>query len=107
MERMWTRTWQLACLDSDIPNVGDYYEYTIGPYSILVVRESESSVRAYHNVCLHRGRRIRSDCGNTARLRCPYHGWTWGLDGKLEDVPERETYCAFDDDDYSLREVRV
>jgi len=107
MERVWPRTWQLACLDSDIPNVGDYYEYEIGPYSILVVRTAADEIRAYQNVCMHRGRKIKSGQGNSDRLRCPYHSWTWNLDGTLRSVPERETYCPFDDADVGLGDVRV
>jgi nitrite reductase/ring-hydroxylating ferredoxin subunit len=104
---MWSRVWQLACMESDIPSVGDYYEYEIGDQSVLVVRESEDRVRAYHNVCQHRGRRLRSGQGNSAMLRCPYHGWTWGLDGRLDSVPEREEFCPFSDDESSLRECKV
>jgi nitrite reductase/ring-hydroxylating ferredoxin subunit len=107
VERLWTRTWQLACLDSDIPNVGDYYEYEIGPYSVLVVRTGTDEVRAYQNVCMHRGRKIKCGQGTSDRLRCPYHSWTWNLDGTLRSVPERETFCAFEDDDVRLHDVRV
>lgn len=107
LERMWPRVWQLACLDADIAGVGDFYEYTVGDWSVVIVRESESSIRAYHNVCRHRGRRIKSGCGNTEALQCPYHLWTWGLDGKLTHVPERDTYCEFADEDYGLAEVKV
>src|SRR5437879_36936 len=70
-ERLWSRTWQLACLDTDVPNVGDYCEYEIGDTSILVVRESEERIRGYQNVCRHRGRKLKSGCGHSGELRCP------------------------------------
>ncbi|MCA1843754.1 MAG: Rieske 2Fe-2S domain-containing protein, partial [Actinobacteria bacterium] len=63
-ERMWSRTWQLACLDTDIPNPGDFYEYVVGDWSIVVLRALDGSLRAFHNVCAHRGRRIKTGCGN-------------------------------------------
>ena len=105
-ERMWSRTWQLACVQSDVPSIGDYYEYVVGDWSILVVRTA-SGLRAYHNVCAHRGRPIKTGCGNAGQLQCPYHLWTWNLDGTLCDVPERDTYCEFADEDATLQDVRV
>lgn len=107
LSRMWSRVWQLACLTSDVGSVGAYYEYTIGDQSVLVVRESPDRLRAYHNVCQHRGRRLRSGCGKTEQLRCRYHGWTWGLDGQLVAVPEREEFCPFTDADAALAECRI
>lgn len=106
-ERMWSKVWQLACLDSDIPNSGDFYEYVIGDWSIVVVRQPDHSLKAFHNVCAHRGRRIKEGCGTTAHLQCPYHQWTWDLAGKLKDVPERSTYAEFADADAGLQEVKV
>jgi phenylpropionate dioxygenase-like ring-hydroxylating dioxygenase large terminal subunit len=107
LTKMWSRVWQIACMDADIPNVGDYYEYRIGRESVLVVRETDDSVRAYHNVCQHRGRPIKQGRGNAQQLQCPYHGWTWKLDGTIAQVPERQEFCPFGDRDVSLREVRV
>jgi phenylpropionate dioxygenase-like ring-hydroxylating dioxygenase large terminal subunit len=109
LARMWSRVWQVACLESDLARVGDYYEYTIGRESVLVVRESEgdAGVRAYHNVCQHRGRPLKQGCGNAAQLQCPYHGWTWNLDGSLKHVPERQEFCPFPDDAVRLPAVRV
>jgi len=106
-ERMWSRTWQLACLDTDIPEPGDFYEYVVGDWSIVVLRAPDGSLRAFHNVCGHRGRRIKTGCGNSDQLQCPYHLWSWDLDGKLKHVPERETYCEFADEDAALQPVLV
>jgi len=106
-DRLWSRVWQLACLTSDVASPGSYYEYTIGDQSILVVRDSEERLRAYHNVCQHRGRRLRTGCGQATALQCRYHGWTWGLDGRLRHVPERDQFCPFDDADAALADCRV
>lgn len=106
-ERMWSKVWQLACLDSDVPQPGDWYEYVIGQWSIIVVRQHDRSLKAFHNVCAHRGRRMKTGCGNSDQIQCPYHLWTWNLEGRLQHVPERSTYCEFADEDAALQEVRV
>ena len=105
--KMWSKVWQIACMDSDIPGVGDYYEYRIGRESILVVRVAPDQIKAYHNVCQHRGRPIKQGRGNAQRLQCPYHGWSWNLDGSLRDVPQRQEFCPFADRDVALPQVRV
>ena len=58
LERLWTRTWQFACREEHIPEVGDYYVYDIGPYSFIVTRVGKDEVRAYYNACLHRGTKL-------------------------------------------------
>jgi phenylpropionate dioxygenase-like ring-hydroxylating dioxygenase large terminal subunit len=107
LTKMWSRVWQIACMDAEIPEVGDYYEYRIGRDSVLVVRVEPDLIKAYHNVCQHRGRPLKQGCGNAARLQCPYHGWTWQLDGSVASVPERREFCPFSDRDVALPEVRV
>jgi phenylpropionate dioxygenase-like ring-hydroxylating dioxygenase large terminal subunit len=107
MEHLWPRTWLLACIASEIPNVGDFCEYEIGRVSIIVVRATDGSLRAYQNSCQHRGRKIKEGFGNSQQLRCPFHGWTWNLDGELGEVPMRETYAPFDDETCRLPQVRV
>src|ERR1700743_521232 len=59
-EAVWTKAWQIACRVEDIPEVGDYVTYELGPESVLVVRQSASEIIAYHNVCQHRGRRLKN-----------------------------------------------
>ena len=106
-ERHWPRVWQLACFGSDVAKPGDYFEYVIGDWSVVIVRQDDGGLKAYHNVCRHRGRRIKTGCGNAKELQCPYHLWTWALDGRLKNVPERDTYCEFADDEAGLVEVTV
>jgi phenylpropionate dioxygenase-like ring-hydroxylating dioxygenase large terminal subunit len=92
MDRMWSRTWQFVCREEHIPEVGDYWVYDIGDYSIIVVR-TEDGLRGYHNSCLHRGTKLKPSgtSGWTEKLACPFHGWTWELDGTLNEVP-----CAWE-----------
>jgi phenylpropionate dioxygenase-like ring-hydroxylating dioxygenase large terminal subunit len=84
MEQIISRKWLLAGHASRIPNKGDYFLFRVGPEQIIVIRENEASVRAFFNVCRHRGSTIcQADAGNAPKLVCPYHAWTFGLDGKL------------------------
>ena len=92
VERIWKKTWQMACLEDDIPNVGDYHVYEIANLSFLVVRTAENEIKAHYNACLHRGRLLRECDGKAAtEFRCPYHGWSWKIDGSL-----REITCEWD-----------
>ncbi len=84
MEQIISRKWLLACHVSRIPIKGDYFLFRVGAEQIIVIRENEASVRAFFNVCRHRGSTIcQADAGNAPKLVCPYHAWTFGLDGKL------------------------
>jgi phenylpropionate dioxygenase-like ring-hydroxylating dioxygenase large terminal subunit len=105
--RLWPRVWQMACRIEELPEVGDYLAYDIADESIIVVRSSEDRLSAFHNVCRHRGRRIAKGCGSAQRLRCPFHGWQWDLDGKNTHVTTREDWGGLlDDQDLSLPKVR-
>jgi phenylpropionate dioxygenase-like ring-hydroxylating dioxygenase large terminal subunit len=106
-ERVWKKVWQWACLEDDLPDPGSYVEHQIGDQSILVLRGDDGQIRAFHNVCLHRGNRLRSGTGTAkTELACPYHRWTWDLRGDLRHVPDREGFPAFDDACFSLNSVR-
>jgi phenylpropionate dioxygenase-like ring-hydroxylating dioxygenase large terminal subunit len=88
-ERMWTRVWLLAGRASDVPEAGDYLTFEIGPESILVVRQRDGSLAARHNVCMHRGNRLRPPGrGHAERFACSFHGWEYEIDGALR--------CALD-----------
>jgi phenylpropionate dioxygenase-like ring-hydroxylating dioxygenase large terminal subunit len=109
-ERLWPRVWQMACRLEQIPEPGDFHEYTVGRRSILVVRESESEIRAFHNACPHRGTRICAGTGSTGdELRCPFHGWAWNLDGSVMDVPDADDFApgTLSRADISLTPVHV
>jgi phenylpropionate dioxygenase-like ring-hydroxylating dioxygenase large terminal subunit len=93
MERIWPRTWQVACRIEEIPNVGDYVNYEIANESILVVRSAPDSIKAFYNVCTHRGRRLRDDeRGNLDAIFCGYHAWTFDLDGQVKTIPSEEDW---------------
>lgn len=109
-ERMWRRVWQIACRVEEIPKVGDYVTYDIADQSIIVVRTAPDTIKAHHNACQHRGRRLTEGCGQTNRLHCRYHGWQWNLDGTIARVLDRDDWdgCPnFGDSDLRLKEVLV
>ena len=87
VERLWSRVWQMACREEDIPGVGDNVVYDLADMSIIVVRVDETTIKGYHNACLHRGTQLRGYSGYTPEFRCPFHGWTWNLDGSLKQIP--------------------
>ncbi len=105
-ERLWSRVWQMACREEDIPEVGDHYVYDVAGMSILVVRVDPVTIRAFRNVCLHRGRLLKERCGRDDELRCAFHGFAWNLDGSLKHVP-----CSWDfpqvTPEWRLPEVKV
>ena len=108
-EHMWSKTWQWACHADHIPEAGDFYVYDIGHHSALVVRTEDGTVKAYYNACMHRGTQLRSPgtCGFARELKCPFHGWTWSLDGDLIDVPDRWDFPHISDESHHLAEMPV
>jgi phenylpropionate dioxygenase-like ring-hydroxylating dioxygenase large terminal subunit len=88
LEAIFARCWQCVGHVSEVPEPGDYVTRYLATDPIIVVRSEDGHVRVFLNVCRHRGMRIcRSDLGNSAHFRCPYHGWTYRNDGQLTGVP--------------------
>jgi phenylpropionate dioxygenase-like ring-hydroxylating dioxygenase large terminal subunit len=105
-ERMWARTWQMACRVEDLAEPGAWVRYDVADQSYVVVRGDDGAIRAFANVCRHRGNQIKAGaCGVHPELRCPYHFWSWSLDGSLRTVPDRELFCDLVDDDYALPQI--
>jgi choline monooxygenase len=93
VQRMWPKVWQLACTVDHVAEPGDYFEYRCGPYSVLIIRSDDGTLRAFQNVCRHRGNSLCDGSGTGLReLRCGYHGWTWDLSGVLKRVPNRKGF---------------
>ena len=108
VEKVWKRVWQMACHEDDLPNVGDYLPYDIANLSFLIVRTGQDEYKAYYNACLHRGRKLRDCAGSRAtELRCPFHAWTWALDGKLKQIPCAWDYPELKREEQSLPEAKV
>src|SRR3546814_769362 len=97
MERIFRPSWQIVCHDSDIPNVGDWHSIDTCGESVIVVRGTDRNVRAFTNVCRHRGSRLVDGAAGCAKkLVCPYHAWTYELDGRLTGVPDSASYPTLD-----------
>jgi phenylpropionate dioxygenase-like ring-hydroxylating dioxygenase large terminal subunit len=107
VERLWKRVWQFACREEEIPEPGDYHVYDIATMSFVVVRTASGAIKAYRNACLHRGRRLKDFDGHCGELRCPLHGFAWGLDGAVADVPARWDFPHVDEGVFQLPEARV
>ena len=90
---LWTRVWQIAGVLSDIREAGDYLVYTIRNEQILVVRQEDGSVKAFYNVCPHRGNRlVHNPCGSAASFTCSFHSWNFGLDGALGSITDEQSF---------------
>src|SRR4051812_30696779 len=100
LERVWYRVWQVACREEEIPDVGDFVEYTIGDQSVLVLRSGAETVQAHANACLHRGTRLATERGSFGEgpIKCRYHGWCYAIDGRLTDVVDRDEFPTLSDD---------
>jgi glycine betaine monooxygenase A len=89
VDRLWYRQWLYLAHACEVPRPGDYVVRDVLGESVLVVRTADEQIRAMLNVCRHRGSRVVDDtCGHATRFKCPYHQWTYGLDGSLLGAPE-------------------
>lgn len=84
METIWYRDWLFATPVAALPKGGSYVTHKVGPYRVIIVKGQDGEIRAFHNTCRHRGSVIcKGASGNVAKLVCPYHQWTYELDGRL------------------------
>ena len=109
VEKMWPKTWQFACREEHIPDVGDTYVYDVNRYSVVVVRHAPDEIKAFINSCKHRGMQLRPSAsrGCLKQIRCPFHGFTWNLDGSLKNIPCEWDFPHVDNDGFGLDEVHV
>jgi phenylpropionate dioxygenase-like ring-hydroxylating dioxygenase large terminal subunit len=109
-EKLWSKVWQVAARVDEIPQVNDYAVYDIGDQSVLLVRVDQISIKAYHNVCPHRGTALAQGSGTFegGRIICPFHGWRWDAAGKNQFVLERREFRGgqLRDGDVALKEIK-
>jgi carnitine monooxygenase subunit len=108
-EQVFAASWQVVCHLNDIPNPGDYHTLDFLGEPIVAVRGRDSAVKAFFNVCRHRAARlVDGGSGHCAgRIVCPYHAWTYDLDGSLAAVPHRKEFVDFSLDKFGLKAVET
>ena len=107
-EKIFAKQWLLVGHQSQLKKSGDFFLATIAGESLIVLRDQKSEVRGFYNVCRHRGTRLKEDaCGHASAIQCPYHAWTYGLDGRLIGAPHMDEVSGFDKADYSLHAVNL
>jgi choline monooxygenase len=106
-ERIFARSWQFACRLEQVREPGSYVAGRAGHVPIVVVRDKDGELRGFVNVCRHRNHLVAEGEGCRATLQCPYHAWTYGLDGTLVKAPRSEREPGFDAAAFSLLPVAV
>jgi len=106
--KIFGRQWILVGHQSEIAGVGDFLVATVAGESLIVLRDQRLTVRAFYNVCRHRGTRLcEAPTGRLRAIQCPYHAWTYALDGRLTGAPHMDEAPDFEKSDYSLRAVHL
>ena len=103
---IFSQHWLFVAAEAEVAEPGDFVTVEVGPSSVIVVRDDDEVVRAFHNVCRHRGSRILDDkCGSIGNLVCPYHHWTYNVDGRLLHAENQP--ATFDRSRFGLKPVHV
>jgi phenylpropionate dioxygenase-like ring-hydroxylating dioxygenase large terminal subunit len=105
-ERIIRPSWQFACHVNQLKNPGDFATLDMMKDSVIVMRGKDGAIRAFSNACRHRGTKLLDGSGSCkGRITCPYHGWSYGLDGRLAGVPSEKTFPGIEKGELSLKPV--
>jgi Rieske 2Fe-2S family protein len=111
---IFSKQWLLVGHQSQIPAAGDYIVQDVNRESIIVIRDKDEEIRAFYNVCRHRGTRLKehrageaSSSGHASIIQCPYHAWTYGLDGRLIGAPHMDEVPGFSKSDYPMHPLNL
>ena len=109
IEHIFRKRWMLVCHNSDLPEPGSFTTLDAFDEQVLVIRGRDNQVRAFHNLCRHRGGRVVAEAAGKCRgaLTCPFHGWSYDFDGKLLNVPALETFDNLHVDSISLAGIEL
>ena len=105
--RIMARTWQFAGHASQLTRTGDYFVFEIADENCFCTRGEDGEIRAFYNVCQHRAHALLEDSGNVRRITCPYHSWTYELDGRFRSAPNVRAVPDFPRDSIRLRQIRA
>jgi Rieske 2Fe-2S family protein len=106
VEAIFAKHWLFSAAEAEIPDAGDYVTIDIGPYSVIILRDDDEEIRAFHNVCRHRGSRLlKESCGSIGNIVCPYHQWTYRTDGGL--IYAESQPPTFDHSRFGLKPIHV
>lgn len=108
-EHIFLRHWQIACHVSDIPEPGNYLTFDMCNERAIILRDNDGTVRAFHNICRHRGSRLVTSAQGTCpgAFVCPFHGWVYNLDGTLRGAARPESYPPLDKNEFGLKAVEL
>jgi Rieske 2Fe-2S family protein len=107
VERLFMRDWLFVGRTEELPNPGDYLTLRIAGEPIVIARADDGALHAFYNMCVHRGVEVAEGCGNARALKCPYHGWTYDLTGRLTGAPYMRDAAGFDPSRERLRPLRL
>jgi Rieske 2Fe-2S family protein len=108
LQKIFASNWVLVGHQSQLAEPGDYFIAEVAGESLIVAKDQRSTIRAFYNVCRHRGTRLKEDaCGHASTIQCPYHAWTYALDGRLVGAPHMDDVPGFDKADYPLHPVNL
>ncbi|MFT5391096.1 MAG: benzoate/toluate 1,2-dioxygenase alpha subunit [Gammaproteobacteria bacterium] len=108
MTHLWGYAWVYIGHESQVPEAGSYLTTTLGTRPVIMVRGDDDQIRVLHNRCAHKGAKVATrPCGKASVLRCPYHGWSYGLDGALKATPHAVGFegTGFSPDKFGLAPV--
>jgi phenylpropionate dioxygenase-like ring-hydroxylating dioxygenase large terminal subunit len=111
-EKIFSRQWVCVGHQSEIAKAGDYFVREVAGESLIILRDKGGKLRGFYNVCRHRGTRLREHraaqaCRHVTVIQCPYHAWTYGLDGRLIGAPHMDEVQGFNKADYPLHAVNL
>ena len=107
VHKVWRKVWQMVCRADEIPEPGDHINYDIADDKLIIMRTNTGEIKALYNACLHRGRALRTEDGRVSELRCPFHGFSWNIDGTSKFVPCAWDFPQIDPENFPLPEAKV
>lgn len=107
LERVHRRSWHFATHTGDLKEAGDVYVRNIAGVPIVLTRDSNGAIHGFINICRHRGHPVVMESGNRPKLHCMFHGWTYGLDGKLQHAPRGISDASFDPAQFGLVPIQT